>query len=421
MKKSSKNKGFTLLEILAVIIVLAAITLITVPIVTNAVKSARKGSFKVSAQNLVKAADKYYGEHEFEMNKVVTFDFGKSDGKNETGEELSVSGKKPLSGKVVISKQGDIILADISDGTYYANYDSTFDDQVVVTETSEVLTRDELTQQLQDLQKKVTELEGKHKDDIDAHDKKIEQTNKNLAKVEATANTANNLATSLNNTRLDKTYPVGSIYISYSNTNPASLFGGTWESYGTGKTLVGVNTSDSNFNTVGKSGGAASRSITLSTSNLPSHTHSIPALSGSTASAGSHTHTFSGSTASAGAHTHSYSGTTSSNGSHTHSVLLRKVLGGSGSYSTIGFSDSYSTTGSTSVQSAGAHTHTFSGSTGSAGAHTHSYSGTTSSSGSHSHSLTTNSSTTGSAGSGTAFSVNTLQPYITVYMWRRTA
>ena len=270
-----KKNGFTLVEILAVIIILAVITLITVPIITNAVKSARKGSFKVSAQNIIKAADKYYGEHEFEMNKVSTFDFSKNEGKNEAGEELLVSGKKPISGKVVVSKQGDIVLADISDGTYYANYDSTIDDQVVITETSEVLTRDELTEQLQQLQKKVTTMEKDYDEKITQlttnHQKELEQVKKDLSNTSATANSANTLATTLNSTRLNKTYPIGSIYISYSNTNPASLFGGTWENYGTGKTLVGVDTSQTEFNSVGKTGGEKTHTLTIN--EMPSHQH----------------------------------------------------------------------------------------------------------------------------------------------------
>ena len=353
---SLEARGFTLVEILAVIIILAVITLITVPIVTNAVKSARKGSFKVSAQNIVKAADKYYGEHEFEMNKVSTFDFSKNDGKNEAGEELLVSGKKPISGKVVVSKQGDIVLADISDGTYYANYDSTIDDQVVITETSEVLTRDELTQQLQDLQKLVKKQQ-----------EQIDQTNKDLTATTATANSANSLATTLNSTRLNKTYPVGSIYISYSNTNPGSLFGGTWESYGTGKTLVGVDSSQTNFNTVGKTGGA--NTVTLSIANLPSHTHSIPALSGKTSSDGAHSH---------------------QSPLQTNDTSASKIdTPAIGQSSWIGNGEKYAWMDSTVLSVGGNHTHT----------------------------VTTNASATGASGSGTA--VNNLQPYITVYMWRR--
>ena len=57
------------------------------------------------------------------------------------------------------------------------------------------------------------------------------------------------------------TYPVGSIYVSIKNTNPNSLFGGTWVSWGSGRVPVGVNTSDSNFNTVEKIGGEKTHTL----------------------------------------------------------------------------------------------------------------------------------------------------------------
>ena len=49
-------------------------------------------------------------------------------------------------------------------------------------------------------------------------------------------------------------YPVNSIYISTNSTSPASLYGGSWERYGKGRTLVSVNESDTDF-TAGKTGG----------------------------------------------------------------------------------------------------------------------------------------------------------------------
>lgn len=55
-------------------------------------------------------------------------------------------------------------------------------------------------------------------------------------------------------------YPVGSIYISTSSTNPSSYFGGTWTAVAQGRTLIGVNTSDSDFNTVMKTGGSKTNS-----------------------------------------------------------------------------------------------------------------------------------------------------------------
>lgn len=66
-------------------------------------------------------------------------------------------------------------------------------------------------------------------------------------------------------------YPVGSIYTSVKNTNPATLFGGTWVAYGSGKTLVGVDTSQSEFNTVEKTGGEKSHVLTIN--EMPNHNH----------------------------------------------------------------------------------------------------------------------------------------------------
>ena len=72
---------------------------------------------------------------------------------------------------------------------------------------------------------------------------------------------------------LDLIYPVGAIYMSVKNTNPGTLFGGTWTAWGSGRVPVGVNTSDSNFNSAEKTGGAST--VTLTTKQIPSHTHHI--------------------------------------------------------------------------------------------------------------------------------------------------
>ena len=50
-------------------------------------------------------------------------------------------------------------------------------------------------------------------------------------------------------------YPIGSIYISVTNTNPAILFGGIWISWGSGRVLVGVDTIQTEFDTVEETGG----------------------------------------------------------------------------------------------------------------------------------------------------------------------
>lgn len=61
---------------------------------------------------------------------------------------------------------------------------------------------------------------------------------------------------SINALDLYDVWPVGSIYISVNDTNPSKYFGGTWVSFGAGRCLVGVDTSQIEFNTVQKTGGS---------------------------------------------------------------------------------------------------------------------------------------------------------------------
>lgn len=74
-------------------------------------------------------------------------------------------------------------------------------------------------------------------------------------------------------TVVDILYPVGTIYISVSSTNPGLIMGGTWESFGAGKTLVGVDGSDSDFNASQKTGGEKAHTLTIG--EMPSHNHNI--------------------------------------------------------------------------------------------------------------------------------------------------
>lgn len=70
----------------------------------------------------------------------------------------------------------------------------------------------------------------------------------------------------------DAAYPVGSIYISVVSTNPATLLGvGTWTAFAQGKMLVGLNSSDTDFDTVEETGGA--KTHTLTEAELPEHYH----------------------------------------------------------------------------------------------------------------------------------------------------
>lgn len=83
-------------------------------------------------------------------------------------------------------------------------------------------------------------------------------------------------AIQLKNTENEKIYvcpyfPVGSIYLSVVNTNPTKWLGGTWEQIAKGRTLVGVDTSQAEFNTVKKTGGEKTHKLTID--EMPSHNH----------------------------------------------------------------------------------------------------------------------------------------------------
>lgn len=182
---------------------------------------------------------------------------------------------------------------------------------------------------------------------------------------------------------LNALYPVGSIYINATNsTNPGTLLGfGTWTAFGAGRVPVGYDASDSLFDAAEKTGGSKDAIVV-------SHTHSFSATTGGQSA--SHTH----------------SGTTDSQGSHSHTTTVGQqtnyagdaFYSGSGGY---GDGPIYSGSKALSTDTQGAHTHSMTTGTQSAD-HTHSVSGTTGSAGS----------------SGTNAN---LQPYITVFMWKRTA
>lgn len=71
--------------------------------------------------------------------------------------------------------------------------------------------------------------------------------------------------------KLLSVYPVGSIYISVNNTNPGNVFGGTWQSFGAGRTLVGFDSSQPEFDTIKKIGGE--KTHTLTPDELARHEH----------------------------------------------------------------------------------------------------------------------------------------------------
>lgn len=68
-------------------------------------------------------------------------------------------------------------------------------------------------------------------------------------------------------------FPVGAIYLSVVDVNPSEWLCGTWERFGVGKTLIGVDESDTDFNAPEKTGGEKTHTLTVN--EMPSHSHTI--------------------------------------------------------------------------------------------------------------------------------------------------
>lgn len=85
--------------------------------------------------------------------------------------------------------------------------------------------------------------------------------------------------TSLINTTIDNTinsiYPIGSVYISLTGTNPGTYLKGTWEQFGQGRTLIGVGAGNDGKNTqefkVNTTGGEYKHKLVIA--EIPSHAH----------------------------------------------------------------------------------------------------------------------------------------------------
>ena len=69
-------------------------------------------------------------------------------------------------------------------------------------------------------------------------------------------------------------YPVGSIYMSATaatTSEVAAMFGGTWEAWGVGRTLVGVDPEDEDFAEAELTGGEKTHTLTID--EMPKHAH----------------------------------------------------------------------------------------------------------------------------------------------------
>ena len=232
-----KKKGFTLVELLATIVVLSIIALIATPMILNVIEKAKKGALISSVNGLVESANMYYTNEiiKGDISEDVIFDF--EEGIQTSTEKLSYKGKV-YNGKLILTSDSDVITC-IDDGKYYAYkekdsdevisgigtclYDGTTGDftiesdvDVIIKECDEERSElqnkiDELTEQISNLQNQINEkdqtlnnlqsnleanqneiltLTGEKQlleDALEEKNKELSELNENLGKVTASA------------------------------------------------------------------------------------------------------------------------------------------------------------------------------------------------------------------------------------------
>ena len=213
-----------------------------------------------------------------------------------------------------------------------------------------------------------------------------------------------NKVSNLKSEVINEIYPVGSIYMSTEDDTVEkvqSKFGGIWEKYAQGRTLIGEGTDESGYiYQSGQKGG--NKSVTLSSSNIPSL--SVTGTTNSTGSGYSIQNTCT-------------NRTTSTNGNHNHEFNtggLAMVVNANSLYSgygdiTHGFAGtqsgwwSYNNRNVSGIKAAGDHTHTvadcYANNISGVGAHTHTF--------------------TGNYTNNNVSAISTESPYVVTYMYRR--
>ena len=145
-----KKNAFTLIELLAVIIVISLLALLLIPKINSTIKDSRKTTGELSARALVREADNFYLTKKAENNNFISCNYN-FDTNSNTCTGFEFKGTAPESGRIHIKSDGTVALAvQFGDYCYLKEYNT---DEITIRnydetcgENAEVFTNYELPQ-----------------------------------------------------------------------------------------------------------------------------------------------------------------------------------------------------------------------------------------------------------------------------------
>lgn len=124
MKKNNK-KGFTLVELIAVIAILSILLVMALPQVLELFNDSRESAFITQVQSIYRAAEEQYVSDQLSPNEgTIATSYCKDATNSSTDDDLNISNDDVLY-NIEFNSEGQITLIEVSDGNFsYASTSS---------------------------------------------------------------------------------------------------------------------------------------------------------------------------------------------------------------------------------------------------------------------------------------------------------
>lgn len=108
------RRGFSLVELLGVIVILGVLAIISTPIVTGIIDDSRKSGFRTSLTGMKKAIETDYSDHKFDTSRRYEYEDKKLI-ETTSGDEVDISGHINGRGEGYITANGIVVFGAYTD------------------------------------------------------------------------------------------------------------------------------------------------------------------------------------------------------------------------------------------------------------------------------------------------------------------